>query len=56
MGRRTGKRFTAHMFRHACATYIVDVVPEQARMVVGALGHSGFRTGQRHYIKGQHTW
>jgi integrase len=56
MGRRTGKRFTAHMFRHACATYIVDLVPEQARMVVGALGHSGFRTCHRHYIKGQqHT-
>jgi integrase/recombinase XerD len=53
LGRRTGKRFTAHMFRHACATYIVDVAPEQARMVVGVLGHAGFRTAQRHYVKGQ---
>jgi len=53
LGCRTGKRFTAHMFRHACATYIVDVAPEQARMVVGVLGHAGFRTAQRHYIKGQ---
>lgn len=50
---RTGKNFTAHMFRHVCATHIVDVAPEQARMIVGALGHSGFRTAQRHYIKGQ---
>jgi integrase len=53
LGRRTGKRFTAHMFRHAAATHIVDVAPERARMVVGVLGHSGFQTGQRHYIKGQ---
>jgi integrase len=51
--RRTGKRFTAHMFRHASASHIVDVAPEQARMVVGVLGHSGFRTAQQHYIKGQ---
>jgi integrase len=34
MGRRTGKRFTAHMFRHACATFIVDVVPELAHTAV----------------------
>jgi integrase len=53
LGRRASKRFTAHMFRHASATYIVDVAPEQARMVVGVLGHTGFRTAQRHYIKGQ---
>jgi integrase/recombinase XerD len=53
LGRRAGKRFTAHMFRHACATYIVEMAPEQARMVVGVLGHRGFQTGQRHYIKGQ---
>lgn len=53
LGRRTGKGFTAHMFRHASATYIVEVAPEQARMVVGVLGHTGFQTGQRHYIKGQ---
>ena len=56
LGRRTGKRFTAHMFRHASASYIVEVAPAQARMVVGVLGHSGFRTAQDHYIKGQqHT-
>jgi site-specific recombinase XerC len=56
LGRRTGKRFTAHMFRHASASYIVDAAPAQARMVVGVLGHSGFRTAQEHYIKGQqHT-
>jgi integrase len=53
LGRRTGKRFTAHMFRHASATYIVEVAPEQARMVVGVLGHTSFKTGQRYYIKGQ---
>lgn len=53
VGRRTGKRFTAHMFRHACATYIVDVAPERALMIVGVLGHSGFRTAQDYYIKGQ---
>jgi integrase len=56
IGRRTGKRFTAHMFRHASATFIVDAAPERAPMIVGVLGHSGFRTAQRHYIKGQqHT-
>jgi len=53
LGLRTGKHFTSHMFRHACATYIVDVAPERARMIVGVLGHAGFRTAQRHYIKGQ---
>jgi hypothetical protein len=41
------------MFRHACASYIVDIAPEQALMVAGVLGHAGFRTAQRHYIKGQ---
>ena len=53
IGRLTQKRFTAHMFRHSAASFIVDVAPEQARMVVGVLGHGGFRTAQRHYIKGQ---
>jgi integrase/recombinase XerD len=53
INRRTGKSFTAHMFRHAAASYIVDVGPERARMIVGVLGHAGFRTAQRHYIKGQ---
>ena len=53
MARRTDKQFSAHMFRHACATYIVDVAPERARMIVGVLGHAGFRTAKRHYIKGQ---
>lgn len=53
IGRRTGKRFSAHMFRHAAASYIVDVAPERARMITGLLGHSGFRTAKRHYIKGQ---
>jgi hypothetical protein len=31
----------------------VDVAPERALMIVGALGHSGFRTAQDHYVKGQ---
>ncbi len=53
VGRETGKRFSAHMFRHAAASYIVDAAPEQALMVAGVLGHSGLRTAQRHYIKGQ---
>jgi integrase len=53
IGSRSGKRFTAHMFRHPCATYIVDVAPERALMIAGVLGHAGFRTAQRHYIKGQ---
>jgi hypothetical protein len=53
IGRRTGKRFSAHMFRHAAVTYVVDVAPEQARMITGLLGHAGFRTAKRHYIKGQ---
>ena len=53
VGARTGKNFTGHMFRHACATHIVEVAPEQARLIVGALGHAGFRAGQKHYIKGQ---
>lgn len=53
LGKRTGKRFSAHMFRHAAASYIVDVAPEHARTITGLLGHSGFRTAKRHYIKGQ---
>jgi len=56
IGARTGKNFTGQMFRHACATHIVEVAPERARLIVGALGHTGFRTAQDHYIKGhQHT-
>lgn len=53
LARRAGKRFSAHMFRHSGATYIVDTSPECALMVAGMLGHSGFRTAQHHYIKGQ---
>lgn len=53
MARRTGKRFSAHMVRHSCATYIVDTAPERALMIAGVLGHSAFRTAQHHYIKGQ---
>lgn len=53
VGRRTGKRFTAHMFRHSAATFIVDVAPHQALMIVAVLGQTGFRTAQKHYIKGQ---
>ena len=53
VGLRTGKRFSAHMFRHACATYIADTAPERVLMCTGALGHSGFRTAQKYYIKGQ---
>lgn len=53
VGRRTGKRFTAHMFRHSAATFIVDVAPHQALMIIGVLGQTGFRTAQKHYIKGQ---
>ena len=41
------------MFRRAAATYVSDVAPERALMITGVLGHAGFRTAQRHYIKGQ---
>ena len=53
---RTGKNFSAHMFRHSAATFIADYAPELARMIVGLLGHSAFRTALRHYIRAnQHT-
>lgn len=49
----TGKTFTAHMFRHAAATFIAEETPERALMIAAVLGHSGFRTAKKHYIKGQ---
>jgi integrase len=51
--KRTRKNFSAHMFRHSAATFIADYAPQLARMIIGLLGHSGFRTAQDYYIKGQ---
>jgi integrase len=53
IARRTNKRFTAHMFRHSCATFIADVAPEHARMIMAVLGHADAHTANRHYIKSQ---
>ncbi len=50
---RRGVRFSPHMFRHAAATFISDVAPRQALMIVGVLGHTQFRTARDHYIRGQ---
>ena len=50
---RRGVKFSPHMFRHAAATFISDVVPQQALMIMGVLGHTQFRTAREHYIRGQ---
>ena len=49
--KRTGKRFTFHMFRHAAATFIADVAPERVGLAAGVLQHRRLSTTRRHYIR-----
>jgi len=53
--KRSGKKFSFHMFRHAAATFIENVAPERSLMAAGVLHHADFRTTQKHYIRGQRT-
>ena len=44
-----GVRVTPHFFRDAAATTLAYASPESARLTRAILGHSGFRTGEKHY-------
>ncbi|MDO9526176.1 MAG: tyrosine-type recombinase/integrase [Gemmobacter sp.] len=46
----TGRRIPPHFFRDAAATTLARLSPEAARLIKPVLGHSGFRTAERHYI------
>ncbi|WP_146200063.1 site-specific integrase [Roseicyclus mahoneyensis] len=48
--RLTGVPISPHLFRDAGATTLVRDAPGSARLVRGLLGHSDFRTAERHYI------
>jgi integrase len=51
--KRTGKGFTPHMFRHACASFIADMAPERSHIAAAVLHHRSLRTTRRHYVRGQ---
>lgn len=51
--RLTGKRVPPHFFRDAAATTLARISPDAARLIRPVLGHSGFRTAERHYIHAQ---
>ncbi len=46
---RTGKRLTAHLFRHSAATSIASEIPEDVGIIRAVLGHSSLQTGERYY-------
>jgi integrase len=48
--RLTGVPISPHLFRDAAATTLVRDAPDSARLVRGLLGHSGFKTAERHYM------
>ena len=50
---RRGVHFTPHMFRHSVATFICEVAPEKARLAIGTLGHSQWRSTHQYYVRGQ---
>ena len=45
----TGVRVPPHFFRDAAATTLARQSPEDAHLIRALLGHSGFRTAERHY-------
>jgi integrase/recombinase XerD len=45
--------FTTHMFRHSAATFIADVAPQLAMLIIGVLGHADISMAEKHYIRGQ---
>lgn len=49
----TGIRVPPHFFRDAAATTLARVSPQSAKLIRPVLGHSGFRTAERHYIHAQ---
>lgn len=48
--RLTGVPISPHLFRDAAATTLVRDAPNSARLVRGLLGHSDFKTAERHYM------
>jgi integrase len=50
---RLGIAVTPHLFRDAGVTFLGDEDPEHVRMGACLLGHSSFRTTERHYILAQ---
>ncbi|WP_203070588.1 tyrosine-type recombinase/integrase [Falsiroseomonas ponticola] len=47
---RFGRPVLPHSFRHAAATAFFMQHPEKARDAAALLGHTGFRTTERHYV------
>jgi len=50
-GRRRGKVICPHSFRHAAATAFFVDHPDRPREAAALLGHAGFRTTERHYVR-----
>jgi len=46
-----GRPVNPHLFRHAAATSIAIEDPEHVGIVMRVLGHSSFRTAEKHYNK-----
>ena len=44
-----GTRVSMHLFRDCAATTLAYASPESARLTKGLLGHSSFKTAERHY-------
>ena len=42
-------RVTPHFFRDCAATTLAYDSPDSARLTRGLLGHTNFRTGEKHY-------
>ncbi|MDQ3149416.1 MAG: hypothetical protein M3Q38_05770, partial [Chloroflexota bacterium] len=45
-----GVSITPHLFRDAAATSLSRLSPQDAMLIRPLLGHSSFRTAERHYI------
>ncbi|WP_299365351.1 tyrosine-type recombinase/integrase [uncultured Paracoccus sp.] len=50
---RIGTAIPPHFFRDAAATTLARTSPDSARLIRSVLGHSGFRTAERHYNHAQ---
>ncbi|WP_237213183.1 tyrosine-type recombinase/integrase [Falsiroseomonas oryziterrae] len=49
--RQLGRAISPHSFRHSAATAFVVDHPERPREAAALLGHAGFRTTERHYVR-----
>ncbi|MCU0974603.1 MAG: site-specific integrase [Burkholderiales bacterium] len=49
--RRLGQLINPHAFRHSAATAFVADHPEKPRDAAALLGHAGYKTTERHYVR-----